>query len=58
MKKLKKVWKDAREYWATLPKDTPEEAQAYADMTNAWHEYYNAAADLAQKLMDYEYGKE
>lgn len=58
VKKLKKTWNDAREYWASLPKGTPEEAEAYAAVTNAWHEYYNAAADLAQKLMDYEYGKE
>ncbi|MBO7681162.1 MAG: hypothetical protein J6T17_00235 [Clostridia bacterium] len=54
---LKKRWKDAREYWATLPKGSPEAAEAYKDVTNAWHEYYNAQADLAEKLMNFEYGK-
>ena len=54
---LKKRWKDAREYWATLPKGSPEAAAAYKDVTNAWHEYYNAQANLAEKLMNYEYGK-
>ena len=54
---LKKRWKDAREYWASLPKGSPEAAEAYKDVTNAWHEYYNAQANLAEKLMNYEYGK-
>ena len=57
VKSRKKAWQDAREVWKQAEKGTPEEAQAYIDMTNAWHEYYNAAADLAQILMDMEYGK-
>ena len=58
---LKKEWKDLREQWMSMPDKTPEEKSAKAEMDlmvqEAWHLYYNAEADLADKLMDFEYGK-
>ena len=59
---LRKEWKEAREVWASLPDKTEEEkaakAEAYKDVTNAWHLYYNAKADLVDRLMAYEYDTE
>ena len=58
---LKKEWKDLREMWLSMPENTPEEKAEKAEMDlmvqEAWHLYYNAEADLADKLMDFEYGK-
>ena len=56
----KKKWKDLREEWARMPNKTSEEKSAKAEMgmrvQDAWHKYYDAEADLAEKLMNYEYG--
>ena len=58
---LKKEWKELREQWSKMPGKTPEEKSAKAEMSlrvqEAWHLYYDAEAELAEKLMDYEYGK-
>ena len=58
---LKKEWKDLREFWLSMPDNTPEDKAEKAEMAlqvqEAWHLYYNAEADLADKLMDFEYGK-
>ena len=58
---LKKEWKDLREQWASMPNKTPEEKSAKAEMglmvQDAWHRYYDAEANLAEQLMNYEYGK-
>ena len=58
---LKKEWKDLREIWAKMPSKTPEEKSAKAKMElkvqDAWHRYYDAEANLAEALMDYEYGR-
>lgn len=57
---LKKNWKDLREIWAKMPSKTPEEKSAKAEMElevqDAWHKYYDAEANLAEELMNYEYG--
>ena len=57
---LKKNWKDLRDYWAKMPSKTPEEKSAKAEMElevqDAWHKYYDAEANLAEELMNYEYG--
>lgn len=59
---LRKEWKEARDRWASLPDKTEEQkrikADAYKDVTNAWHLYYDAQGDLAVKLMNIEYNKE
>lgn len=56
---LKQDWRELREQWAAMPEKTEEEksakAMAYKDVTNAWHTYYDAQANLVDLLMDYEY---
>ena len=58
---LKKEWKELREQWSKMPGKTADEKSAKAEMSlrvqEAWHLYYDAEAELAEKLMDYEYGK-
>jgi len=58
---LRKTWKDLREYWAKMPDNTPEEKSAKAEMglevQEAWHRYYDAEANLAEELMNFEYGR-
>ena len=58
---LKKEWKDLREQWGMMPSKTKEEKDAKEafslNVQQAWHLYYEAEGDLAQKLMDYEYNK-
>ena len=56
---LRQEWKDLRDEWAKMPNKTEEQKSAKAEMElkvqDAWHCYYDAQADLAEKLMDYEY---
>jgi hypothetical protein len=57
---LKKNYRDLREQWASMPDGTDDERaakKAFYDLSvqNAWHEYYNAEADLVDKLMEEEY---
>ena len=58
---LKKEWKSLREEWANMPSRTEVEKSAKAEMwlevQDAWHRYYDAEANLAEALMDYEYGR-
>ena len=58
---LKKNWKDLREYWSSMPDKTATEKSAKAEMElmvqQAWKKYYDAEANLADKLMNYEYAK-
>ena len=51
---LKKEWKALRDEWAAMP-EGPEKAKADLKVQEAWHLYYNAEADLVEKLMNYEY---
>lgn len=59
---LRKEWKDLRDQWASMPDKTEEQKSAKAEMDlqvqEAWHLYYDAMGDLAEKLMDYEYNKQ
>ena len=56
---LKENWKALREQYATMPDKTEEEKAAKAafllDVQDAWRKYYNAEADLVDKLMEEEY---
>ena len=56
---LRQEWKDLRDEWAKMPNKTEEQKSAKDKMEGkvqkAWHLYYDAQADLAEKLMDYEY---
>jgi len=58
---LRQEWKDLRDQWAKMPDKTEEQKSAKAEMDlkvqEAWHLYYDAMGDLAEKLMDYEYNK-
>ena len=58
---LRQDWKDLRDQWAKMPDKTAEEKSAKdkveEDVQKAWHLYYDAMGDLAEKLMDYEYNK-
>ena len=58
---LRQEWKDLRDQWAKMPDKTEEQKSAKAEMDlqvqKAWHLYYDAMGDLAEKLMDYEYNK-
>jgi hypothetical protein len=58
---LKKEWKDLREEWAAMPNNTAAEKSAKAEklleVQDAWHAYYDAQANLADELMNIEYGK-
>ena len=58
---LKQAWKDLRDEWAAMPHKTEEEksarAEKYLEVDDAWHKYYDAEGDLAEKLMKIEYGK-
>lgn len=58
---LRKDWQDLREEWASMPDNSPEEKSARAEklleVDDARHLYYDAQADLAERLMEYEYGK-
>ena len=62
MNALKKKWSDLREEWAAMPSNTEDEksakAEKHLEVDDAWHEYYNAEGDLAEKLMKIEYGKQ
>lgn len=57
IKKLKQDWKAARAEWYSLPKGSPEKAEAYADLQTAWQKYYDATMDLAEQLMDIEFDR-
>lgn len=56
---LKKEWQDLREQLAAMPSGTIEEKSAKAELElkvqDAWHVYYNAQADLVDRLMEEEY---
>ena len=56
---LKKEWQDLREQLAAMPSGTIEEKSAKAELElkvqDAWHVYYNAQADLVDRLMEDEY---
>ena len=58
---LRKTWNDLKDVWAKMPDKTEEEkaakARAYAAVTDAWHDYYNAQGDLAEKLLEFEFGE-
>ena len=53
--RLRQNWKDMREQWAKMPEGDEKEAFSL-NVQEAWHRYYDAQSDLAQRLMDYEYG--
>ena len=58
---LKKEWKELRDQWVAMPNKTQEEKDAKdlfsETVQGAWHRYYDAQADLAERLMDYEYNR-
>ena len=58
---LKKEWSELRNEWAKMPSKTAEEKSAkalkQADVETAWQKYYDAQANLADELMNKEYGK-
>ena len=56
--KLRKAWQDTRSEWYALPDGTPEKADAYAALQTAWQKYYDASMNLADLLMDMEFGEE
>jgi len=58
---LKKQWKTLRDEWAAMPENTLGErslkAEKLLEVQQAWHTYYDAEGNLADRLMKYEYGK-
>lgn len=53
---LEQEWKKARSAYGAVPKgDEEAKAEARLQMEDAWHKYYDAAADLVDRLMDEEY---
>ena len=58
---LKQTWKELRDEWAAMPHKTEDEKSArsekFLEVQDAWHKYYDAEGDLAEKLMKIEYGK-
>jgi hypothetical protein len=53
---LRKDWTALRKAWLSMDDDDPEKAEYGLKVQEAWHKYWDAASDLADKLLEFEYG--